>query len=210
MRQLLTSVTSSMTTVIMILYDYPNNDIVCIHFNAALAINATMKETFHTKLYEELGLESSRFRNLFRLLCNFFKIKTSGKPEYHSNVIQMVCILTTSKNYENFYCRTDTFKNLFFQEKTAEWIKIDADIQKAKSYTIFWNVFCTIRRPNQFFVYTTHNYTELKLVTRLRLCLINVNEHRFNHNFQCCIKPLCSCSLKTETTAYLLLHCHHF
>lgn len=72
MRQLLTSVTSSMTTVIMILYDYPNNDIVCIHFNAALAINATMKETFHTKLYEELGLESSRFRNLFRLLSTFF------------------------------------------------------------------------------------------------------------------------------------------
>ena len=52
-----------MTTVIMILYDYPNNDILCIHYNAALAINATMKKTSHTKLYEELGLESSRLRN---------------------------------------------------------------------------------------------------------------------------------------------------
>ena len=50
----------------------------------------------------------------------------------------------------------------------------------------------------------------LKLLTRLRLGLSHLNELRFNHNFQSCINPLCSCSLAIESTTHFLLHCHHF
>ena len=50
----------------------------------------------------------------------------------------------------------------------------------------------------------------LKLLTKLRLGLNHLNEHRFNHNFQSCINPLCSCSLAIESTTHFLLHCHHF
>ena len=50
----------------------------------------------------------------------------------------------------------------------------------------------------------------LKLLTRLRLGLSHLNEHRFNHNFQSCINPLCSCSLAIESTTHFLLHCNHF
>ena len=50
----------------------------------------------------------------------------------------------------------------------------------------------------------------LKLLTRFRLGLSHLSEHRFNHNFQSCINPLCSCSLATESTTHFLLHCHHF
>ena len=50
----------------------------------------------------------------------------------------------------------------------------------------------------------------LKLLTRLRLGLSHLNEHRFNQNFQSCINHLCSCSLKTELTKLFFLHCHHF
>lgn len=87
-----------------IIYHYHNNERFCtkierIHYNAAVAINGAMKETSYTKLYEELVLESSRFRNLFRLLSTFFKIKTSGEPEYHFNVIQIVGILAISKSF---------------------------------------------------------------------------------------------------------------
>ena len=35
----------------------------------------------------------------------------------------------------------------------------------------------------------------LKLPTRLRLGLSNLNEKRFNHNFENCVNPLCACSL---------------
>ena len=50
----------------------------------------------------------------------------------------------------------------------------------------------------------------LKLLTRLRLGLNHLNEHRFNRNFQSCINPSCSCSLAIELTTHFLLHCHHF
>ena len=38
----------------------------------------------------------------------------------------------------------------------------------------------------------------------------HLNEHRFNHNFQNCISPLCSCSFETESTSHFLMHCHHY
>ena len=50
----------------------------------------------------------------------------------------------------------------------------------------------------------------LKFLTRLRLGFSHLNEHRFRHNFQECINPLCSCSLETENTSHYLLQCHHF
>ena len=49
-------------------------------------------------------------------------------------------------------------------------------------------------------------------LTRLRLGLSHLNEHRFNHNFDIdsCINPLCSCSLEVESTKHFFLHCHHY
>ena len=50
----------------------------------------------------------------------------------------------------------------------------------------------------------------LKFLTRLRLELSHLNEHRFRHNFKDCINPLCSCSLEVENTLHFFLHCHHY
>ena len=47
-------------------------------------------------------------------------------------------------------------------------------------------------------------------MTRLRLDLSHLNEHRFCHNFQDCMNPLCSCSLEIENTLHYLLPSHHF
>ena len=38
----------------------------------------------------------------------------------------------------------------------------------------------------------------------------HLNEHRFNHNFDSCINPLCSCSFEVESTKKIFLHCHHY
>ena len=111
---------------------------------------------------------------------------------------------------ETYYCRTDAFKNSFFPYTIVEWNKLDFDIRKSKSYAIFRNALLKIGRPNQCSIYRIHNPVGLKLLTRLRLGLSHLNEHRFNHNFQSCINPLCSCSLAIESTTHFLLHCHHF
>ena len=38
----------------------------------------------------------------------------------------------------------------------------------------------------------------------------HLNEHRFNHNFDSCINPLCSCRFEVESTKHFFLHCHHY
>ena len=47
-------------------------------------------------------------------------------------------------------------------------------------------------------------------MTRLRLGFSHLNEHRFRHNFQDCMNPLCSCSMEIEDTSHYPLHCYHF
>ena len=59
-------------------------------------------------------------------------------------------------------------------------------------------------------VYNIFDPIRLKFLTHLRLDFSNLNEHRFRHNSQDCLNPLCSCSLQTEDTIHYLLHCHHF
>ena len=98
----------------------------------------------------------------------------------------------------------------FFPYTIIRWNKLDIDIRKSKSYATFQNIYLRLGRPIQSAIYSISNPVGFKLLTHLRLGLSHLNEHRFNHNFQNCINPLCSCSLKIESTSHFLLHCHHY
>ena len=50
----------------------------------------------------------------------------------------------------------------------------------------------------------------MKLVTRLRLGLSHLREHKFKHSFQDTLNPLCGCGLDIETTSHYFLHCPLF
>ena len=42
----------------------------------------------------------------------------------------------------------------------------------------------------------------------MRLGLSHLADHKFRHNFQDCLNPICSCGhQEIETTSHLLLHC---
>ena len=62
-------------------------------------------------------------------------------------------------------------------------------------------------RPHANSTYRIHNLVGIRLLTRLRLGLSHLNEHKFRHNFDDCVHPLCSCSIKPETTLHFFLHC---
>ena len=111
---------------------------------------------------------------------------------------------------ETYYCRTDIFKNPFFPYTIIEWNKFDLDVSKSKSYATFRNTLLKLSRPIQRAIYSINIPVGLKLLTRLRLGLSHLNEHRFNHNFKNCIKFLRSCSLEIESTSHFLLHCHNY
>ena len=122
-----------------VIYDQPSSESFCtkiehIQYNAALAITDTIKGASQTKLYKELGLESLKFRRCFRRPCTFFKIKTSGKPEYLFNLIptdQHSYNTQSLDQTETYYCRADVFKSSFFPYAIVEWNKLDLDIRKS-------------------------------------------------------------------------------
>ena len=163
-----------------------------------------------TKLFNELGLKYLKFRRWFRWLCTFFKIKIYGKPKYLLNKIPSSQIHYNTDQVDTYYCRTDIFKNSFFPFTIIQWKKLEIDIRKPKSYATFQNTLLKLGRPIECAIYSINNPVRLKLLTRLRLGLSHLNEHRFNHNFQNCINPLCSCSHEIESTSHFLLHCHHY
>ena len=65
-------------------------------------------------------------------------------------------------------------------------------------------------RPHANSTYRIHNPVGIKLLTRLRLGLSHLNEHKFRHHFADCVNPLCYCSVEPETTLHFFLHCHNF
>ena len=104
---------------------------------------------------------------------------------------------------------SDAFKFLFFLWTITEWNKIDIKIWNSP-YSVFRNYLLNEIRPKPSPLYNIHNPSGIKLLTRLRLGLSHLNEHKFNHNFDDCVNPFCTCSLEPESTSHFFLHCHHY
>ena len=80
-----------------------------------------------------------------------------------------------------------------------EWDKLNPEIRNSGSYNIFRSV--TIGLTDTI---------GIKLITRLRLGFSHLPEHKFSHNFQDTLNPLCSCSIEAESTSHYLMCCHFF
>ena len=76
--------------------------------------------------------------------------------------------------------------------------------------TIFKNLLLKSIRPKPNLISGLHNPNGLKHLTRLRLGLSHLREHKFKNNFQDVLNPLCSCGENIETTEHFFLHCQNF
>ena len=114
-----------------------------------------------------------------------------------------------SEDLATYQTRTNIFKYPFFPYSVMEWNKLLSSTHNS-TYPVFGNHVLKFIWPVSNPVYNIQNYVGLKLLTRLRLGLSHLNEHRFNHNFQNCINPLCTCGLEVESTLYFFLCCHHY
>ena len=117
--------------------------------------------------------------------------------------------ICSSGNVTTLYSRTDVYKYSFFPYTILEWNKLDKSIQQFKTIKPFRNSLLKIGWHTPKPVYNIHNPTGLKLLTRLRLRLSHLNEHKFNHNFRDCVNPLCPCSLKVESSSHFFVYCHY-
>ena len=114
------------------------------------------------------------------------------------------------ENVAMLYSRTDIFKYSCFPSAISEWNKSDLKMRQSKTLLTFRNALIKIVRPIPEPIYNVHNPVGLKLLTRLRLGLSHLNQHKFNHNFRDCLNPLCSCSLEGESVSRFFLHCHYY
>ena len=94
------------------------------------------------------------------------------------------------------YCITEYFANSFFPYTIKVWNNLSAEIPKSVSYEVFKNLLLKFIRPSPNSLFNASDSLGIKLVTRLSLGLSHHREHKFNHNFQDTINPLCSCSLE--------------
>ena len=102
------------------------------------------------------------------------------------------------------------FKNSFFPSTINEWNNLDPNLRNAESFSVFKNNILKFIRPTPRSLFNCDNQKGMKFLTRLRLGLSHLREHKFKHNFQNCLNPLCSCGLEIESTSQILLHCPIF
>ena len=176
-----------------------------IQYNACLAITGATKGTSTEKIYQELGLESPKSRRWF--------IFNDKSPSYLFNLIpnfNRVHNTRLSYNIPTIKVKHDYFKNSFFPSAISEWNKLDLNIRNSASLNAFKKKLLNFIRPCSNSIFDIHNPLGIKLLTRLRLGLSPLHEHKFKHCFQDTLNPLCECAKDIESTMHFFLHCTNF
>ena len=201
-----------------IIYDKAFNEsfhekLESLQYNAALAITGAIKGSSTVKLYEELGLESLKSRRWYRKMSLFYKVFKNGSPRYPFNTIPNNTEQRQTRHSDNiptFSARNDYFKNSFFPSAITEWNKSDCLVKNADSFHVFKKHILDFIRPLPNSIFNIHNPLGIKYLTRLRIGFSHLKEHKFRHNFQDSVGPMCSCGSDTETAKHFLLHCPNF
>ena len=189
----------------------PKNRICSIQLSISYysAIRGTSKE----KLYHELGLETLEKRRCYRKLCCFFKIFRNQCPQYLFNIIPTSVRPYNTSNANDipqFKVKHNFFQNSFSRSVVIEWSKLYQNIRHSENLFIFKKKLLKFIRPSRNSVFRCHNPKGIKLLTRLRVGLSHLREHKFKHGFLDSLNPICSCGQNIETSTHFLLHCSNY
>ena len=88
----------------------------------------------------------------------------------------------------------------------SEWNNLDLEIRNLTSLEIFKKDLLNFIRPNVN-VFKINNPSGLTFLARLRIGFSHLKEHKFKHNLQDSVDPLCTFGNDIESTAHFLLHC---
>ena len=177
-----------------------------------MAITGAIKGTSAEKIYQELGLESLKPKIWFRKLFCFYKIFNETSSSYLFNLIPNFNMFHNARltyNIPPTKVRRNYFKNSFFSSVITEWNRLDLNIRSSVSLNIFKNLLNFIQ-PCGNSIFDLHNPLGIKLLTRLRLGLNHLHEHKFTHSFQYTLNALCEWGKDTKSTMHFFLHCANF
>ena len=149
-----------------------------------------------------------------RKLIFFHKIILGLLPSYLKDYLIPCDILrthltrsSTQKTTKTFPARTKTFESPFFSHCAKAWGNLSEELRNIDSINTFKSNILNFVRTRENSVFAVRDINGVKLLTRLRLDFGHLNEHKFRHNFNDIINPMCSCGKEPETTLYYLLRC---
>ena len=182
---------------------------------ALLAITGAIKGSSIARLYQELGPESLQNRGWFRKLSVFYKIVKEQSPEYLYDLIPSSNISYQTRNSRNlvipqFKIRNNFFLNSFFPSALVEWNKLDWDIRNSPSYSTFKKKISNFIRPRSNDVFKVSHPKRLIFLTRLRVGLSHLTEHKFKHSFLDTLNPICTCGFDIKILNHFFLHYSRF
>ena len=117
-------------------------------------------------------------------------------PKYLFSLIPTRRSLYSARNIHNIplvNTKHNFFKNSFFPSTIIEWNNLDPHHRKSENISVFKSNILKFIQPSPNSVYNCHNPRGICLITRLRLGLSHLREHKFKHGFQ-----------------HFLLHCPQF
>ena len=89
-----------------------------------------------------------------------------------------------SDNISQIRKKLNFFKNCFFPSTINEWNNLDWNIRNSESVGFFKSKILKFLRPKPNSIYNCYNPKGIILITRLRLGLSHLREHKFKHSFQ--------------------------
>ena len=142
-------------------------------------------------------------------LCCMFKITKNQTPEYLSNLFQSISEIPLKKFLYSKLQLSYRIPSSLISLPYLSWFHLELSIGKSANINAFKQKLLPFICPLENSIFNVFDQEGLKLLTRLRLGFSHLNEHRFRHNFQECLNPLCRCRLEVENTSHYLLYCHH-
>ena len=164
------------------------------------------------KIYQELDIKCLQFCRWYRKFWLFYKVSKNERPKYLFKLISVRSTpyaTRTAGNVLPVKRKLNFFKNSSFPSAIIQRYILEPSLNTFKTFSIFKEKF-----HNSFpkFFFDCHKLKEVKLITRLRIGLSQLKEHKFKHSFQDAINPLHNCGQDIEsstifssTVTYLLI-----
>ena len=102
------------------------------------------------------------------------------------------CSTRSTNNIPHFEVKHSFFKKPLFPSVIIDWNKLDPEIQNAPSLNVIKKNILKFIRPTANNIFGCYNLKDIMHLTRLRLGLSHLYEHKFKNNFQDTLNSLCN------------------
>ena len=142
-----------------------------------------------------------------------YKIYRNKSPQFLFKLIPEKTHAYSTRNVDNIPCfkmRYNFYKISFCPSTIIEWNNLDPTLRNSKNFADFKNSILKFIRPFPSNVFSCNYHKGFRPITRLRIGMSHLREHKCKHNFQDCLNQICSCGLDNESTSHFFLHCPMF